>query len=102
GRNRRVEQLVPGAEERAAEDRLSGSCRDGGLETWSDETGDACDERRNGRRAGRHRQSQPLQRDATGRRLNGKGDHADGRVVEGEKAEQAISASKVGDRLHLE
>ena len=50
GRDRRIEELVARAEERAAEDRFAAAGDHRALEAGSDQAGDACDEQGERRR----------------------------------------------------
>ena len=102
GGNRRVEQLVSGAEERAAEDRLSAAREDQAAEARRDEAGEAAGEQRAGRRARGHRQPEALEDGARGRRLQRERQQTRRRVIQREKAQQIVAASEGVDRLRLE
>ena len=85
-RNRRVEQFVSRAIQRAPEHRLAATRGDQAAESRRDEAGQAAHEQRPGRRARRHAQTKPLEHGAARRRLDDERDDARGRVIEGEEA----------------
>ena len=104
GRNRRVENLVAGSEQRAAKHRLPGARdaarRQGREDSRPDEPARGKRQRRRARRSGRDpRRSSASALDG---RLDDERQQTDAGVVQREEAEQALAASERLDGLGLE
>ncbi len=97
-----VEEFVAGAEQRAAENRFGGADNHHPLETGRDQAADAADDQRDGRRARRGCQPEPLGCESTGGGLEDESDEAGCRVKDREEAQQAVAASKRRHRFGLE
>ena len=99
---RRVEQLVPGAEDRAADADVGAARQDAAPRAGKDEaerTGD-----RNPRGVDRHRarEAEPGEHGAAERRLDEERDERRARVEQAEEADERLALREVRDRLGLE
>jgi hypothetical protein len=102
GRDRRVENLVAGAEQRAAKHRLARARDQRAGESRHDQADCPAGGKRQRRRARRQTESQTLERQCTRRRLDDEGQQAHARVVQREEAKQTVAASERLDGLGLE
>ena len=98
----REEDLVAGLEQRAAEHRLAGARHQGALQAGKEQAAQTASDQGQRRRAGRHAEPQPLERQRAHRRLHHERQQADAGVVDRKEAQQRVPAAERFHRRGLE